>query len=206
MKKNNSEKSRIFFDKVANTNYGNSEKLDKYILEKIVIEDKISILDLGCGDGRFLEKIRNLNENNILYGLDISEKMLDIARNKNIEGCNFILGDSTHLPYKNKSIDMIFCLNSFHHYSNPSLAIKEMKRVLKPGGKVVIGDIYTLPIIREIINLYLPYSKSGDYKMYSKKSLNNLFIKEGFENTFFSVVSPWLFISEYKKQYEEDKR
>jgi len=201
MKKNNySEKSKIFFNRVADTNYGNSEKLDRYILKNIVVDDETTVLDLGCGDGRFLQKIRGLNSNNILYGLDISEKMLEIGRSKNIERCDFSLGDSTYLPYSDGRIDLIVCLNSFHHYSTPSLTIKEIKRVLSSGGRVVIGDIFTLPIIREIINLYLPYSRSGDYKMYSKKSLDKIFSAEGFKNQNFSIVSPWLFVSEYKKK------
>lgn len=197
MKNNYSKKSKIFFDRVAETNYGNSEKLDKYILKNIDIDDEITVLDLGCGDGRFLEKLRDLNSNNVLYGLDISEKMLEIASSKKIKRCEFSLGDSKYLPYDDGSIDLIVCLNSFHHYSTPDLTLKEIKRVLSLNGKVIIGDIFTLPIIREIINLYLPYSMSGDYKMYSKKSLDKIFSIEGFENQKFSVISPWLFVSEY---------
>ena len=201
MKKNNySEKSKIFFDKNANTNYGNSERLDKFILKNIDINNKITILDLGCGDGRFLQKIRNLNFKNTLYGLDISEKMLELANSKNIRMCEFILGDSNYLPYEDKSVDLIVCLNSFHHYSTPEITLKEINRILSKNGRVIIGDIFTLPIIREIINLYLPYSKSGDYKMYSKKSLDKIFSIEGFENQDFSIISPWLFVSEYKKK------
>lgn len=199
MKKNNySEKSKIFFDRVADANYGNSEKLDSYILKNIIIDDETTVLDLGCGDGRFLQKLRGLNSNNILYGLDISEKMLEIASSKKIKKCQVSLGDSSYLPYSDGSIDLIVCLNSFHHYSTPSLTIKEIKRVLSSDGRVVIGDIFTLPIIREIINLYLPYSRSGDYKMYSKKSLDKIFSAEGFKNQIFYIVSPWLFVSEYK--------
>ena len=199
MKKNNySEKSKIFFNKTANTNYGNSEKLDEYILKNIDIDDKTTILDLGCGDGRFLKKLRDLNLNNTLYGLDISEKMLELAHSKNIKKCKFDLGDSYYLPYSDGSIDLIVCLNSFHHYSTPELTIREIKRVLSIDGKVIIGDIFTLPIIREIINLYLPYSKSGDYKMYSKRNLDKLFNVEGFQNENFSIISPWLFVSKYK--------
>ncbi|OQY41982.1 MAG: hypothetical protein B6227_03605 [Fusobacteriia bacterium 4572_74] len=197
-KNNHSERSKIFFDKAANTNYGNSEKLDKYILKNIVIDDKTTILDLGCGDGRFLQKLRGLNSNNILYGLDISDKMLELADSKNIKKCGFTLGDSSYLPYSEGSIDLIVCLNSFHHYSTPELTLKGIKRVLSSEGRVIIGDIFTLPIITEIINLYLPYSKSGDYKMYSKRSLDKLFNTEGFKNQKFSIISPWLFVSEYK--------
>ncbi len=201
MKKNNySERSKIFFDRAANTNYGNSEKLDKYILKNIDIDDKTTVLDLGCGDGRFLKKLRALNSDNILYGLDISEKMLEIADSKKIQRCEFSLGDSSYLPYKDGSIDLIVCLNSFHHYPTPELTLKEIKRILSSDGRVIIGDIFTLPIIRQIINLYLPYSKSGDYKMYSKRSLDEIFSVEGFKNKMFSIISPWLFVSEYKNK------
>jgi len=173
--------------------------LDKYILKDIEIDDNTTILDLGCGDGRFLEKLRDLNSNNVLYGLDISEKMIAVASSKKIKRCKLTLGDSNYLPYNDGSIDLIVCLNSFHHYSTPSLTLKEIKRVLSLDGRVIIGDIFTLPIIREMINLYLPYSKSGDYRMYSKKSLDKIFNVEGFKNQKFSIISPWLFVSVYKK-------
>lgn len=104
--------------------------MDKYILKDIEIDDKTTILDLGCGDGRFLEKLRDLNSNNVLYGLDISEKMIAVASSKKIKRCKLTLGDSNYLPYNDGSIDLIVCLNSFHHYSNPSLTLKEIKRVL----------------------------------------------------------------------------
>lgn len=204
MKKNNySEKSKVFFNKVAESNYGNSEKLDTYVLKNIDINDKTTILDLGCGDGRFLKKLRSLNSNNILYGLDISEKMLKVANSKSIKRCKFSLGDSNSLPYNDGTIDLIVCMNSFHHYSTPNLTLKELNRILSPNGRVVVGDIFTLPVIREIINLYLPYSKSGDYKMYSKKSLDEVFNLGGFKSQNFSIISPWLFVSEYKKKIKK---
>ena len=206
MKKNNYvNKSKNFFNKTANKKYGNANKLDDFILKKLKFNKIYSILDLGCGDGRILEKIRILNSKTLLFGLDISEEMLKLAKEKKIKKCNLILGNCEELPYEDESMELILCLNSFHHYPNPKMVIKEMKRILKLNGKIIIGDIYTLPIIRHIINLYLPYSKSGDYKMYSQKKLNNLFLDEGFNNLNFSMISPWLFISEYENRTQKSK-
>jgi len=193
------DESKKFFNRVYNKNHGNSEDLDNYILENSPIDKDFSILDLGCGDGRFLSKIRKKSSASTLTGIDISENMIDTANNRRITNCNFYVGDSESLIAKDCSIDIVFCLNSFHHYPNPKLVVKEIKRVLKPGGKMIIGEVYVLPLLREIINLTLPFGRTGDYKMYSKGTLDTLFTREDLKSMTFKVISPFLFVASYKK-------
>lgn len=193
------DESKKFFNRVYNKNHGNSEDLDNYILENFSIDGGSSILDLGCGDGRFLSKIRTKSSTSSLMGIDISENMIDTANNRKINNCNFYVGDSESLTAEDCSIDIVFCLNSFHHYPNPELVVKEVKRVLKPGGKMIIGEVYVLPVLRELINLTLPLGRTGDYKMYSKSTLDTLFNREDLRSMTFKVISPFLFVASYKK-------
>jgi len=192
------EESRLFFNKVYNKKHGNSEKLDTSIIEGFPPKDGEVVLDLGCGDGRFLEKVRLLNRSVDLFGVDISENMILSGRKRGIEGCILEVGDAEELPYAPNSIDRIYCLNSFHHYPNPKKVTEELKRVLKPGGLIVIGEVYVFPGLREVINLFLPYGWTGDYRMYSKKTLNKLFKDKDFINVDFSIIDPFLFTSVYQ--------
>lgn len=191
--------SRIFFDRVSDKKYGNSAKLHSYLIEKTTFKDGEVILDMGCGRGEFIQMIYDKNINVTLRGLDISPKMIDRCKERSIPEASFMTGDSEDLPYKDDTFDRIFCLNSFHHYPNPERVAEEMKRVLKGEGTIVIGEIHVVPILREFINLFLPLLKSGDYKMYSKKSLNSIFKEKGFENIDFKTIGLSLFIGKYRK-------
>ncbi len=192
------QESKAFFNKVCNKKHGNSEKLDDSILRSYPPQKGEKILDLGCGDGRFLEKLHKLESSIELYGVDISENMIAAGKERGIPGCSLELGDAENLPYRDHTLDRIYCLNSFHHYPNPKRVAEEMWRVLKPGGLLVIGEVYVLPGLREIINLLLPYGWTGDYRIYSKKTLNNIFRESKFINLSFKVVDPFLFTSVYR--------
>ncbi|GLI54709.1 S-adenosylmethionine-dependent methyltransferase [Propionigenium maris DSM 9537] len=191
------EESRLFFNKVCNKKHGNSEKLDASILGSYPPEAGERVIDLGCGDGRFLEKLRRIDSSIDLYGVDISEKMIAAGKERRIPGCTLEVGDAENLPYGDQIMDRIYCLNSFHHYPNPQRVAEELRRVLKPGGVLIVGEVYVLPGLREIINLLLPYGWTGDYRMYSKKSLNKIFKNNNFINLNFKVIDPFLFTSVY---------
>lgn len=189
--------SRHFFNKMAGKKYGNSDKLDIPIIKRIRLEEKENILDIGCGDGRFLEKLSHIQENSNYYGIDLSSNVINLA--KKIKNINFSVGESETLNFDNNHLDKIFCLNSFHHFPNIEKSLAEMERVIKVGGEIIIGDIWIPPIFRELTNLYLPYSKSGDVKIYSKKDILNLISPLNLKLISFEVLFPTLFILKLKK-------
>ena len=92
------------------------------------------VYDIGCGSGR------NMCYPDINFvGIDNCENLLKICKHK---GLNVVYGDMCKLPFKDNSADYIISIASFHHLSNDerrSLALKELYRVIKPGGKVLIS-------------------------------------------------------------------
>ncbi len=104
------------------------------------------LLDISCGTGNFLAKCRDSNMDIEGTGLDMAHNMIDLARSKAAKaGKNgaspcFALGDSERLPFRAGYFDMVTCSNSFHHYPDQLQAIKEMRRVLKDGGALVLID------------------------------------------------------------------
>lgn len=97
--------------------------------------------DIGAGTGFITEGL-------VLAGLrvivvDQSEAMLAEMKEKfaGIEGIDYRLGEAENLPISDLSVDHVFANMCLHHVESPSQAIKEMVRILKPGGKMVITDL-----------------------------------------------------------------
>ena len=132
------------------------------------------ILDNGCGIGLLYEKIKSGN----VVGLDLSSEMLRHARKFSDQ---LVLGNSQQLPFKDKSFDLVFCRSLLHHLPNPGLAVKEISRVLKPGGELVLVDTNTsilssLP--RKIANKGDHFSE--EHQNLSRKKLEGL-LRPNFE-------------------------
>ena len=92
------------------------------------------VLDLGCGNGR------NMNHENIKFiGVDNCEKFVKICNDK---GLNVINCNMTKVDLENEKVDAIICIAVFHHLStldNRLEALREMKRLVKPGGKILLS-------------------------------------------------------------------
>lgn len=100
----------------------------------------MKILDVACGTGQFLElAARNLNSS-VLMGIDANPAMLEEAR-KRISDSHMLMQASAYdIPAEDHSFDRIVCLNSFHYFERPEKALKEMQRVMKPDGKLILTD------------------------------------------------------------------
>lgn len=171
---------KTFYGKHARSNY-------KHILNEINQVKKGNILDVGCGTGEILNILSKSNYN--LYGIDISENMLKKAKTKLKNSAKLTVGDSEHLPYEDNKFDIIICNDSFHHYPNPLKALNEMKRVLKKGGKIIIGDCYQPIIFRQIMNMFIKFSKEGDVKIYSRKEFTKMLKKFNFKNIKYKKIN-----------------
>lgn len=92
------------------------------------------VLDLGCGNGR------NMNHDNIRFiGVDNCDNFVKICNDK---GLNVINSNITKVNMENEKVDSIICIAVFHHLStfeNRVKALSEMKRLLKPGGKILLS-------------------------------------------------------------------
>lgn len=96
------------------------------------------VLDLGCGpaDGAAWLRARGVNA----IGLDYSAGMLATAKKvKSLRG-RLTRGDAGRLPFASGAFDHLVCTNSFHHYPDHRGALGEMRRVLRPGGRLLLVD------------------------------------------------------------------
>ena len=136
---------KTFFDEVAaewdNRNHHDPEKIMD-ILNAVGFKDGASVLDVGCGTGVLVPYVLELiGTNGRIVGLDYSENMLLIAREKfpkgNYPNVDFVLGDILTYETDDK-FAVVICYSSFPHFPDKAGSIKKMAKLLKPRGKLAI--------------------------------------------------------------------
>jgi ubiquinone/menaquinone biosynthesis C-methylase UbiE len=101
------------------------------------------IVEVAPGPGFFAIELSRLGDFQIT-GLDISSTFVDIAgRNAREAGVTveFLQGNASKMPFENDSFDFLLCRAAFKNFSEPIEAIREMHRVLKPGGRLLLIDL-----------------------------------------------------------------
>jgi ubiquinone/menaquinone biosynthesis C-methylase UbiE len=108
----------------------------------IPLKSGSKVLDLGCGNGRVHELLKDLKAE--YYGLDISKELIEHAK-KNVPNGHFVIGNLLEIPYHNNKFDLVISLATLHHIPSGvarEQAIKEIYRVTKPGGHILITSWY----------------------------------------------------------------
>jgi ubiquinone/menaquinone biosynthesis C-methylase UbiE len=107
---------------------------------------KGTIMDIGCGPGYLLQAVAKQLPENKLVGVDISKEMVERSRanfaSKGYgERIQFRQGSADYLPVNDGTQDFIISSLSLHHWADPQAAFKEIHRVLKPEGQMLIFDL-----------------------------------------------------------------
>lgn len=143
------EKERKYWDKIA-PEYEHSV-IEKYWKVYPSLLDKIS-KDIGVGNtilevatGTGLVALKVAERAGRVYAVDISQPMIAEAKKKmketGIKNIEFSAHDAYSLPFDKNMFDTVICLNSLHNMINPQKALSEMRRVLKPEGRLVAPTI-----------------------------------------------------------------
>jgi len=148
-----------------------------------------NILDIGCHDGTLLSLIKN-RDNNFL-GLEASNYGVRKCLEKGIEAEQFFFGDSSKLPYKDNFFDAVIAGEIIEHIFDTDFFLEEIKRVLKPGGKLLVSTPNIASLGRRIL-LFFGHNpiietspnernSSGHIRYFTFKSLEKLLRKHGFK-------------------------
>ncbi|OGD86961.1 dimethylmenaquinone methyltransferase [Candidatus Curtissbacteria bacterium RBG_16_39_7] len=125
--------------------------------EKVVKRSEIKkgtdVLEVGCGSGAFTTcAARAVGKDGKVYALDIEPKMLKQLENKlnkpknqDIKNVKLVKGSACNLPFKNKSLDLVFMATVLQEIPNKNKALKEIRRVLKPGGILAVTEFLPDP-------------------------------------------------------------
>ena len=93
------------------------------------------LLDIGCGEGFFLEEAARLGM--VGYGVEIVPSAIRLARER-VPSARLTLADGEALPYADGSMDYVTCLGSLEHFPDPVAGAREVARVLAPTGRALI--------------------------------------------------------------------
>jgi SAM-dependent methyltransferase len=98
------------------------------------------ILDAGCGNGRYTHfLLKQADPDALITGFDYSQNMLCRARQRlRNDRATQVAADLTHLPYADTSFDAIVCGWVLEHLPDPCPGLRELARVLRPGGKLLL--------------------------------------------------------------------
>ncbi|MFE6766552.1 methyltransferase domain-containing protein [Streptomyces sp. NPDC057689] len=130
-----------YLDRLAATNAARSYK--GVMLDALGIRPGETALDLGCGPGTDLHTLAEaVGPSGKVIGLDSSRKMVERARAR-MEGSPTVqveLGDIHALPFEDGAIDRARTDRMLQHVADPARALAEARRVLRPGGRLVMGE------------------------------------------------------------------
>lgn len=138
-----------------------------------------TILEIGMGNGNFVGELLAAYPDCTYTGCDYSADMVQASKNRNEEWilkgkATFVMGNANNLPFENNSFDRIFTINTVYFWDNPAKVLSECKRVLKPGGQLLIG---IRP--KEIMEKYL--FVKYDFTLFSKEELCSMLQNNGFK-------------------------
>jgi SAM-dependent methyltransferase len=137
-----------------------------------------------------------------VYGIDISEPTVIRARaafEHKPNGCHSTVADLRELPFHDASFDAIYSMGTIEHFGETQRAIEEMARVLKPGGRAIVGvpnryDPFLRPVFVAALHAMGLYAY-GYERSYSRRALRKMLERAGFEvvaETAILFVPGWL--------------
>jgi len=141
-----------------------------------------TVLDVACGTGEFENLLLTENSTLKIVGVDISAEMLAIAQEKckNYPQVSFHTASASALPFADNSFDVIVSASSFHYFNDPLAALIEMKRVLKPNGKVVILDWCKDYLFCKILDIILKIFDPAHQQCYTQKEFHSFLTSANF--------------------------
>lgn len=149
------------------------------------------ILDVGCADGSLTSQIATHLKNSKVTGVDLYKESIAFAKKKWPQA-KFVVGDARKLPFKNGAFDAVICVETLEHVPDNHIALKEINRVLKKNGHLIVCQDTDSRLFNFIWYFWTKWKGKvwvgAHISCMKPKELENFLKKGGFkiENKFFS--------------------
>ncbi len=131
------------------------------------------VVDVGFGGGHALDLIRERVAPARPAGVEISTVMVEQGQARWGDGVDLHVADVAAMPFENASVDGLLSVNTIYFWPDPAAALREIRRVLRPGGRLVLG------VRRRAFLLLSPVTWFG-FRLYSVRQLEQLLREAGF--------------------------
>lgn len=138
------------------------------------------LLDVGCGTGVLLGRLSDTHAGAHLFGVDPVPEMLAVARRRLPPSIDVRQGWAEALPFGAEQFDVVVSSNMFHYLPDPAAALGDMRRVLRPGGRLVVTDWCDDYLVCRACDLYLRLFSRAHFKTYSLAACIRLLGENGF--------------------------
>lgn len=145
-----------------------------------LLEDE-TVLDVACGTGEFERLVLAEHPTQLMVGVDLSEEMLAIAQQKlhTFPNISFQTATASTLPFVDHSFDVVISANAFHYFDEPIVALREMQRVLKPTGRLVILDWCRDFLTCKIVDIILKLIDPAHHQCYTQAKFHAMLTTSG---------------------------
>lgn len=185
------------------------EKLENALLHLNL--DGKKVLDLACGSGGLTRKLKRICRSATIFGMDFNAKAISYAktRDSGVKGLKYLVGDAENIPFKDNFFDIVIGLDMLDHIPDYKKSMREINRVLKKDGDVVltVENHHSLwPVVEYLWYLRSYFGNARDLRHvhvvhFTPKTFNELIENTGFSvkkfytihnlNTFFYLVSDY---------------
>jgi len=166
----------------------------KTALQQLQLTENDLLLDAGCGAGLFSHLVKKTGAG--VIGIDAAPGLLEIARQRNPDD-TFLEEDLEALPFRDAHFDVVAGFNSFQYAGNFDQALQEATRVLKPGGRLVMGiwakpELSDATMVLKSIGSLLPPPPAGTpgpFALSEDGVIENKFSAHGLKMIFSNTIS-----------------
>lgn len=138
------------------------------------------VLDVGCGTGALLHRLGHAYPRAQLFGLDPVPEMLAVARRRLPPLVALREGWAERLPYDDERFDAVVSCSMFHYIRDPLAALREIRRVLRPGGQFVLTDWCHDYLACRACGWYLHVFSPAHFKTYGAHECRRLLEDAGY--------------------------
>ena len=165
------DSQEYYYESLAGKLLGSKAREALILSEIKKLKKSDSFLEVGCAQGYYLSHA--LTKTKKVFGIDVVASFIHVAKKT---GANVRVASAIRLPYKSNSFDNILCTETLEHVKDWKLAVSEIKRVLKPKGRVIVTVPLEHSIFWKVFSLiYEPEKYRGHVSLLKSKQIEKEF-------------------------------